>query len=142
MGCGKDDDDANTLLCDGILKGGNSCTRACHLYCATPKLKRIPEKKWYCGEGVCNRRAQSRLPAPAPPSTCAKGDDGERGDDGLDGKDGRNGKDGKDGEKGKDGNDGKDSTGATSLEVLREFHRHAEEMQRINATSRSPPMQQ
>lgn len=48
MVCGRDDDDANLILCDG-------CTNAGHVRCMN--LRQVPEEEWFCGE--CNETGEN-----------------------------------------------------------------------------------
>jgi len=41
--CGKCDNPAQTLLCDG-----RDCKRPYHIYCLQPALTSVPQDKWYC----------------------------------------------------------------------------------------------
>ena len=45
--CKSGDDDSNMLLCDG-------CDHGYHIYCCTPKLKKIPDGDWFCAD--CRRK--------------------------------------------------------------------------------------
>jgi hypothetical protein len=49
--CKEGDDDAKILLCD-------ECNRAFHTYCCSPKLLRVPDGMWFCGD-CAKVRAQS-----------------------------------------------------------------------------------
>ncbi|KAJ3143628.1 hypothetical protein HDU90_000391 [Geranomyces variabilis] len=63
MVCDKSDDEAQTVICD-------DCDRACHTFCASPRLTEVPEGPWKCG--ICEgKRTRGRKVASTPrPPTC------------------------------------------------------------------------
>eukprot|EP00656_Telonema_subtile_P043804 TRINITY_DN50106_c0_g2_i1.p1 TRINITY_DN50106_c0_g2~~TRINITY_DN50106_c0_g2_i1.p1 ORF type:complete len:167 (+),score=23.28 TRINITY_DN50106_c0_g2_i1:103-603(+) len=55
--CGRDDDDAQLLICDG-------CEAGVHTYCCSPALTEVPQGDWYCKsctEGQAASSVRARL---------------------------------------------------------------------------------
>ncbi|KAJ3161766.1 hypothetical protein HDU86_006537 [Geranomyces michiganensis] len=62
MVCDKSDEEAQTVICD-------DCDRACHTFCASPRLIDIPAGPWKCG--ICEgkrTRGKKLTSTPKPPS--------------------------------------------------------------------------
>ena len=51
--CKKSEDDERILICDG-------CDRGCHMYCADPKLTKVPAGLWHCQ--LCKKNNKRKHP--------------------------------------------------------------------------------